>query len=460
MSDQNARIITVVRRDDRIALDYKRWAARQILLYFSVSRMLSFDLGLGTMKEPLRRWLMGHGWQPDQADLLVLTLYLILVLLSAWLSRWLLRLIMFRVVSRFLRHSKVQIEQLVEHRVLWRVADFAPTILIWTLAPWALADYPHAVTFVQRAAEIYALFAGLLVVNSLLSTFDSVYRELHKSGRAPITTIIQSLKLFFTLAVGLLAISILLQKSPWTFLTGIGAVSAVVVLIFRDTILGFVAGIALAANDLVAPGDWIQMDKFGANGTVLDITLTTVKVRNFDNTITMIPAYALVTDYFINWRGMSQTGARRIKRAVNVDVSSVCFCTPELYERLSGIELLRARLEQAKKEIEIKQEPGTDGLLHQRRLTNLGIFRAYLVAYLHDHPNIDQTHMIMVRQLEPTEKGVPLELYAFANDTDWLTYEGIQSDIFDHVLAVIREFDLRPFQFPSGNDFGSESSAV
>jgi miniconductance mechanosensitive channel len=251
-------------------------------------------------------------------------------------------------------------------------------------------------------------------------------------------------------------IAIVLNKSPLYFLTGLGALSAVLMLIFKDPILGFVAGIQLTANKMVARGDWLEMPKYDADGDVLEIGLTTVKVQNWDKTITTIPTYALISESFKNWRGMQESGGRRIKRFVYLDLGSIKFCTEEMLERFSRIQYITEYIERKKKEISEYNEAfqvDTSILVNGRHLTNIGTFRAYVTAYLKNHPMINQDMTFLVRQLAPTPQGLPLEIYVFCKDKIWANYEAIQADIFDHILAVVPEFDLRVFQEPSGGDF-------
>jgi miniconductance mechanosensitive channel len=240
-------------------------------------------------------------------------------------------------------------------------------------------------------------------------------------------------------------------------MTGLGATAAVLLLVFKDTILGFVAGIQLSANKMVSAGDWITMPSYKADGTVLDITLNTVKVQNWDKTITTIPTYKLVEDSFINWKGMETSGGRRIKRSINIDVSSVKFCSAEMIERFKKIRLLKGYIVQKEEELiqhnaQKEGESISESLANGRRLTNIGVFRKYLQEYLNENPMISDNMTCMVRQLQPTEKGQPIEIYAFSKNQDWVAYESIQADIFDHVLAVVGEFDLRIYQLPSGAD--------
>jgi miniconductance mechanosensitive channel len=262
--------------------------------------------------------------------------------------------------------------------------------------------------------------------------------------------------LFLTFTI--LVIAMVVGRSPVVFLSGLGAVTAILLLVFKDTILGFVAGIQIAANDMVRPDDWIEMPKYGADGSVIDVTLNTVKVRNWDKTVTTIPTYALISDSFKNWRGMTESGGRRIKRALHLDMTSIRFCDEEMLDRFKKIQFIREYLERKLEEISRhNRECAVDEsvLVNGRRLTNVGTFRAYIEAYLRNHPMVHQEMTFLVRHLAPTEHGLPIEVYVFSKDQRWAVYESIQADIFDHLLAVVPEFDLRVFQSPTGSDVRS-----
>jgi miniconductance mechanosensitive channel len=265
------------------------------------------------------------------------------------------------------------------------------------------------------------------------------------------------------LIAGIFVLATLMGKSPVYFLSGIGAVTAIIILVFKDAILGFVAGIQISVNQMVRIGDWIEMPKAGADGDVIDVSLTTVKVRNWDKTITTIPTYSLISDSFKNWRGMFESGGRRIKRALFLDMQTVGFADEQLLEGWKGIRLLKPYLEEKLAEIaeENKQRGDDLGVLgNGRRLTNVGTFRAYCVAYLKAHPRIHKDMTFLVRQLQPTEHGLPLEIYVFTTDTRWAFYEGIQADVFDHLIAIVGQFGLRVFQAPSGYDVGTALERV
>jgi len=263
-------------------------------------------------------------------------------------------------------------------------------------------------------------------------------------------------RIFIFVFLGIIALATLMDRSPWLLLSGLGAMTAVLLLIFRDTILGLVASVQLSSNDMVRIGDWIEMPKYGADGDVVDVTLHTVKVRNWDKTITSIPAYQLISDSFKNWRGMSESGGRRIKRAIDIDMTSVRFCDAEMLARFEKFQLITNYVQQRRQEIADYNQAhsiDTSYLINGRHMTNLGTFRAYLVAYLRSHPKIHQDMTFLIRQLPPTATGLPMEIYVFSNDQEWANYEAIQADIFDHVVSVVPLFDLRVFQSPSGYDF-------
>ena len=345
-------------------------------------------------------------------------------------------------------------DALVSRKVFHRLSHLAPALVIYGLAPQALQT-PELITLALRSAQVYMLFAGLGALNALLNSVNDIYQKYEVAQRIPILGYLQVVKIVLTGAVGIFALSIVIDESPLVLFTGLGALTAVILLIFKDSILGLVAGIQLVANDMVRPGDWIEMPKYGADGDVIEITLNTVKVRNWDKTITTIPTYALIADSFKNWRGMSESGGRRIKRSLFIDISSIRFCSPEMIAEFSKIQVLKDYVAQKQQElIDFNQKRDVDEtvLVNGRRMTNIGTFRSYLVAYLRNHPKIHQDMTFLVRQLQPTEKGLPLEIYVFSNDQAWANYEAIQADIFDHIFASLPEFGLRPFQNPSSHD--------
>jgi len=328
-------------------------------------------------------------------------------------------------------------------------------VILYTQARIWLDSDSAELPVIETASGLWILLYALLTLYALLDTLHDFSRFSAKARNLPLRGIFQGVKLVTAVIALILTIALLIGKSPLLLFSGLGAMTAVLLLVFKDPILGFVAGIQLSANNMLAVNDWLEMPKYGADGDVIDISLTTVKVRNWDKTITTIPTYALISDSFKNWRGMQETGGRRIKRAVYIDATSVRFLSEEDIVRLRRLQLLSAHIETKLKEIaEDNRTRNVDpsSPANGRRLTNLGVFRAYLTAYLKTSNKIHKGLTQMVRQLDPGENGIPLEVYAFANDTDWVAYEGIQSDIFDHIFAVLPEFGLRVYQNPTGHD--------
>ena len=310
-----------------------------------------------------------------------------------------------------------------------------PPIMLYTLLPFAFDQSPKLLDFTLKVCLIYLDIVTILLVGTFLNSLYNISSEHEKLRNRPLKGIYQMIKLI-TITIGIIIlISILMDQDPTSILAGLGASAAVLMLIFKDSILGLVAGVQLSANDMLRPGDWITMAKYGADGYVIEVSLTTVKVQNFDKTITTIPPYALVSDSFQNWRGMRETGGRRIKRSINIDMNTVHFCTPEEIQGFIDKGL-------------IDKKTDTNG-----KTVNLAIFRNYILNYLNNHPKVNKDLMIMVRQMQPASEGMPLEIYCFSDTPDWIPYEALQSEIFEHVMAMVQEFNLRIFQRPAGTDF-------
>ena len=338
---------------------------------------------------------------------------------------------------------------LLEENLFQRLALlFQGVIVNWQTTIWIEKGYIYETLIVVSLVWIYVF--GLLAIYSLI---DKIFKTLHRKTHTPffaMQSVIQSIKLIFGIICFIYVISILMDKSPVAILSGLGAMSAVLMLVFKDTILGFTAGLQLSTNKMVEIGDWIEMSKYGADGDVIDIGLNVVKVRNFDKTITTIPTYALVSDSFKNYRGMRESGGRRIKRAIKIDIHSIKFLSEEDIKRLEKANLLAPYLQEKKNEIKNYNESNKFDLsvsINGRRLTNIGTLRAYILTYLKNHPNINKDMTIMVRQLAPDEYGIPLEIYCFTSTTVWADYENIQSDIFDHIYSILQEFDIKPYQY-------------
>ncbi len=364
------------------------------------------------------------------------------------------------VIEKAVSKTKTKYDDyFVQRKLLKRIAILIPAIVFYTSLDWIFRDFKVANHLMHNVAAVYFIIAILLIVHSFLKALTDIYESLPYGKDRPIRSYVQTLMLIFVIVGCLVIISILFDIELTSVLTGIGATAAVILLVFKDTILGFVASIQLSANNMVKTGDWITMPSHKADGTVLEMTLNTIKIQNWDKTITTIPTYALVSDSFSNWKGMEESGGRRIKRSVNIDMKSVKFCSPEMIERYKKIHLLKPYIEEKLTDISEynKQVAADDSVFaNGRRLTNLGCFRAYLERYLKNHPKIHDEMTFLVRHLQPTEKGLPIEVYVFSNDQAWANYEAIQADIFDHILAVISDFDLRVFQNPTHISLVSE----
>ena len=406
----------------------------------------------GFINEILLSWGFSQSW----ADDLTSGIILVVILAIAFLGDAICRHIILTAVARLVKKTKATWDGIVfDRKVLTHVSHLVAPILLYILLPLAISNL-GLLSFIQRICMIYIIAVFLKFISSLLTALFHVYSEKEQFRDRPLKGLLQTVQVILFFIGGIIIVSILIDKSPMVLLTGLGASAAVLMLVFKDSIMGFVSGIQLSANNMLRVGDWIQMPKYGADGTVIEVTLNTVKVRNWDNTITTIPPYALVSDSFQNWRGMQESGGRRIKRSIRIDMNSVKFCTPEMLAKYKKIQLLKDYIEETEKVIEdYNKEHGIDNsiLVNGRRQTNLGVFRAYLTNYLKSLPTVNQDLTCMVRQLQPTEQGIPLELYFFSAIKAWVPYEGVQADVFDHVLAIIPEFDLHVFQNPTGEDF-------
>ena len=381
-----------------------------------------------------------------------------LILVLAWLMNHLAKGFLLRFLRFCIKNSKTQWDdKLVQRNLFHRLSHLAPIIVISFFLPQIWVGHPTAEGLIDAFSQIYTMLVVLLVVQALLDAFHDVYRTFEWSKQVPIYSFIQAIKLIVYMVGGVFIVAKLMGKDPSVIFGSLGALTAVLMLVFKDSILGFAAGIHLTTNKMLSLGDWLEMPKYGADGDVIEIGLTTVKVQNFDKTITTIPTYTLISDAFKNWRGMSESPGRRIKRSILIDLNSIRFCDEALLESLASIQAISGYIREKQKEVQAFNEQldtgGSDHPANGRRLTNIGTFRAYLVAFLSQHPLINQEMTLLVRQLEPTPRGLPLQIYVFSSDKRWVEYEGIVSDLFDHILSVMKEFDLRAYQEPSGLDF-------
>ena len=390
-----------------------------------------------------------------------------LVILSiGWIANLVVKKFIVEILRSVAKRTNTKLgEYLLQESFFLRLSHLAPAFVISTLSEFVFHNYPVFNGFIAVLVNLYLVVIILWVIDALVDTLYKLYEESSLSTKLPLKGICQAVKIVVNVTGIIFILSILLDKSPLYFFSGLGALTAVLLLVFKDVILGLVAGIQLTANNMVRKGDWVEMPKYGADGDVIDVALTTIKIQNWDKTITTIPAHALVSDAFKNWRGMSESGGRRIKRSIHLDLSSVCFLKESEVLELERIELLKDYLSGKRSDIgeegfDLEEHGLAAPLLNGRNLTNSGTFRAYCIEYLRAHPSIHQKGMtFLIRQLAPTEKGLPIEIYVFVNDVRWIEYEAIQSDIFDHLLAALPVFNLRAFQLPSDASFAHLANA-
>ncbi len=402
-------------------------------------------------------WVTSFGLSDNITVTIKVGAVLLIILLTAFIADRVAKQVIVRSITSFINRTKNKWDDIIlKRKVFNRLAHVAPALVIHWSIGIALKDYPHLVRAIQSIIYIYLTVVGTLVFTSFSKALHEIYLHTEISKTRPIKGYVQLLNIFVVFIAAITIISITTGSSPVKLLAGLGAMAAVLMLVFKDTILGLVASVQLSANEMVKIGDWISMPGHGADGTVLEITLNTVKVQNWDKTISTIPTYALVSESFTNWRGMEESGGRRIKRSINIDITSVKFCSPEMIEKFNRIKLLKEYIKTKTKELEEynkKNNIDNSVLVNGRRMTNIGTFRKYIENYLRNHPKIHNDMTFLVRQLQPSEKGIPIEIYVFSNDQQWANYESIQADIFDHIMAVIPEFELRVFQNPTYYSF-------
>lgn len=383
---------------------------------------------------------------------LLLALFIIVFIID-----FIVRKILLSMFMAFSKRTKSNFDDiLVQNKLPRNIAHIIPLLFALEFIPIVFSDFDYFENIVEKSLQVFAIVLTLWIVRSLLNSLHDYFQTLPRLSDKPIKSYIQVF-MIFAWAVGVLSAFAIITGIPFLkFLTGLGAASAVILLIFRDTILGFVASIQVSINNMVHIGDWITFEKYGADGDVIEISLATVKVQNFDKTITTIPTYALISDSFKNWRGMVNSDGRRIKRALNIKQNSVKYLTEEDINELKKIQLIEAYLDKRQSDIDsYNSEKNIDKslMLNGRNLTNLGVFRKYIEEYLKHHSAINKDMMIMARQLAPTSQGIPLEIYAFSSDKRWENYEYIMADIFDHAIAAVPYFDLEIFELPSNSSF-------
>ncbi len=396
---------------------------------------------------------LSSGWASNLGEI---AMFLVLSLLSyvAYRITWYL---FKRLFIPIIQKSNNKFDDLLlKHAFFKKISFLVPALLLYYLSKDTLLHIPFLVALIEGLLEISFVIIAVLIIDSLLSTINDFYNRFDISKDHPIQSLIQILKIIVYFVAFLFILGTLLQRDLSSLFISLGTLSAVLMLIFKDPILGFVGGLQLIFNKMIRIGDWISVPKHHADGVVLEITLTTVKVQNWDKTITTLPTYSLIADSFQNWRGMEESGGRRIKRSINLDMDSVHFVQPDELEKYRKIKVLKPYLDEKEKEIEAYNKtfnPDPSVIINGRRQTNLGIFRAYLKAYLKNRSDLRDDMTFLVRQLPPSEKGLPIEIYVFTKTTAWNEYEDIQADIFDHILAAVPVFNLRIYQFPKSGDF-------
>jgi len=387
------------------------------------------------------------------------------VFAAAWLAHFLTKRVLVRVVHLLIGRSKVQWDDvLVKHGVFSKLSHLAPALVLHNASSFLFAEeHPEWQDFVIRISTVWMILAGTRAASAFLDCLVELARNQKATRDKPMGSYAQVVKLLMWLAGVIVILGTLMNRSPLALLTGLGAMTAVILLVFKDSILGFVASIQIASYDMVRTGDWVELPNFGADGDVIEISLNTVKIQNWDKTISTVPTYAFMTESFKNWRGMSESGGRRIKRSISLDMGSVHLLDQKEISGLRNIQYIHEYLEKKAQEVQgWNKENGADleCPVNGRRLTNLGTFRAYVESYLKNHPQIRQDMTFLVRQLAPGPEGVPIEIYVFSAEQRWAPYEGIIGDIFDHIIAVVPEFGLKIYQRPSGADISSLSEKV
>jgi miniconductance mechanosensitive channel len=409
------------------------------------------------LKHIIYNYLISSGMSENTAVYGNMVALGIITLILVFLIDFIIRKLLLGFFVRYARKSKTNFDNLlVINKTPRNIAHVIPLLVALELTPVIFVDFPYAENIIEKGLQLFSIMLILWIVRSVLNTLKDYLKTLPRLKDKPIDSYIQVFMIFAWVAGFLFAFVVLTSIPLVTFLAGMGAASAVLLLIFKDTILGFVASIQVSINNIVHIGDWVTFDKYGADGDVIEISLSTVKVQNFDNTITTIPTYALISDSFKNWRGMMNSGGRRIKRALNIKLDSVKYLTKDEVDSLKNINSISAYLEKRQSDIQTyntEHKVNKKLLLNGRNLTNVGVFRKYIETYLENHPAINKEMMIMARQLAPTTQGLPLEIYAFSSDKRWQNYEYIMSDIFDHLVAAVPYFDLELFELPSNTSF-------
>jgi miniconductance mechanosensitive channel len=408
------------------------------------------------MMELLTSWVYKMPGIQGYEAVVITCIAMLALWLAATIAYLIAKVFLVRLITKLIFKTKSDLDDiLIKHKVFARIAYLVPVIIIYALTPKVLNPLSTLSQLIVSIAAIYLVILVVMIINSVINSLLDIFNQFSVAQKVPIHSFGQVAKLVTYFLAAIVIVSLVIGQSPLKLFAGLGAMTAVLMLVFKEPILGFVAGVHLSYNRMVSIGDWVDIPQHNASGDILEIGLTTVKVKNFDNTITTVPTQSLINDSFKNWRGMQESGGRRIKRAIYLDINSIKFCDTDDISRYRKIDYIKEYLEEKKVELDgYNQQSGNvqESLANGRRLTNVGTFRAYVLAYLKHHPLINQDLTILARQLSPSDGGLPIEVYAFSADKNWANYESLQADIFDHLLAVVSEFDLRVFQKPSGVD--------
>lgn len=409
------------------------------------------------LKHLLYDYLISVNFTETSAKYFNMIALAIALIILVFIIDFIIKKILIQIFSQFASKTKTNFDDLlVANKVPRNIAHVIPFIVMLKFMPIVLTDFSYFENLVEKGLQVFAIVLTLWIVRSVLNSIKDYMKSLPKLKDKPIDSYIQVFMIFAWVVGILSAIAILTGIAFIHFITTLGAASAVVILIFKDTILGFVASIQVSINDMVHIGDWITFEKYGADGDVIEINLATVKVQNFDKTITTIPTYALISDSFKNWRGMIKSDGRRIMRSLNLKLDKIKYLTKDEVDSLKKIQLISTYLSKRQSDIDIynrDNKVNKEVALNGRNLTNIGVFRKYIQTYLEQHPAINKNMIIMVRQLAPTTQGIPLEIYAFSSDKRWENYEYIMADIFDHIIAAVPYFDLEIYELPTGSSF-------
>jgi miniconductance mechanosensitive channel len=409
----------------------------------------------------LKELLLNAGLSYSLSSLISTVALVLVVALFSWLSNLVAKVIILKVVTRIVRKTTSTWDDIfLEQKVFTRLSHLAPALVIWFMAGWALESYPKWLIFIHNLTYIYIVIIGTVVVTAFIDAWHEIYRTLPISQHRHIKGYVQIIKIFVFLIALLIVVSVIFRTDISRIVTGLGAMAAVLILVFKDTLLGLVASIQLSVNKMLKIGDWISIPGRQVDGRVTDITLNTVKIQNFDKTIITVPTYSLVNESFQNWKGMEEAGIRQVKRSIFIDMKSIRFLDMELKEKLSRIPVLKEFIESSEKQINISKKGIKDAeapFYVSAQLTNLGIFRYYIETYLKELPLVETDETVLLRHKESEGNGLPLQVFLFSRDNQFIPYENMQSEIFEHMIAIMNEFGLKVFQHPTGDDLLSLS---